>query len=291
MSKKGRCFSVYSAVYISDSGGKYVFGKDGLTMFDMNVGDGVSISLGTSQGFSQVGETIESQTVSGRVINVSGVVYGDVSERKRTMRKVIAPFTSGRLIFQGTHYTRVTVKAAPSFSPVKEDGRFSLQFFAPFPFFYSIDTKGTTIGGVAPLFSFPVNYAESHQFGEKAFERYTNVLNTGDVKVPFSVTLQSTGKSSNINIANLETFEFLKINGTLNADDVLNIYRDAQNILRAELQTNGRVEDVISWIDEDSALFELNVGDNLILATDDEGGANLITRFTYNPAVVALYES
>ena len=282
---------MYSAVYISDNGSKYVFGKDGTTMFDMNIGDGVSINLGTSQGFSQVGETIESQTVSGRVINVSGVVYGDVAERKRTMRKVIAPFTSGRLVFQGTHYTRVTVKAAPTFSPVRDDGRFSLQFFAPFPFFYSIDTKGVTIGGVAPLFSFPVNYAEPHQFGEKVGERYTNVANTGDVKVPFSVYLQSSSVSTNIYIANLETFEYLKINGTLNVGDTLNIYRDDQNVLRAELQTDGSVQDVISWIDEGSTLFELNVGDNLILATDDEGGASLIARFNFNPAVVALYES
>ncbi len=282
---------MYSAVYIADNGGKYVFGRDGTTMFDMDVGNGVSVNLGTSQGFSQIGETIESQTVSGRVISVSGVVYGDVSERKRTMRKVIAPFTSGRLVFEGTHYTRVTVKAAPTFSPVKDDGRFSLQFFAPFPFFYSIDTKGVSIGGVAPLFSFPVNYAQPHRFGEKAGERYTNVVNSGDVKVPFSVYLQSSGISSNIYIANLETFEFLKINGTLSAGDTINIYRDDQNVLRAELQADGKLQDVISWIDEGSSLFELNAGDNLILATDDEGGANLTTRFTYNPAVVALYES
>lgn len=282
---------MYSAVYISDNGEKYVFGKDGSNVFDMNVGDGVSINIGTSQGFSQVGETVESQTVAGRVISVSGVVFGDVVERKRTMRKVIAPLSSGKLIFQGTHYTRVTVKSAPTFSPVKDDGRFSLQFFAPFPFFFEMDAKSAMIGNVSALFKFPVNYAEPHQFGVKAFERYTNVVNSGDVKIPFSVNLQSSGVSSNINIANLKTFEFLKINGTLNAGDILNIYRDDQNVLRAELQTDGQIKDVISWIDEDSTLFELNVGDNLILATDDQGGAALTTHFNYNLAVVALYES
>lgn len=282
---------MYSAVYIADNGEKYVFGKDGSNVFDMNVGDGVSVELGTSQGFSQVGETIESQTVAGRVINVSGVVFGDVVERKRTMRKVIAPLSSGRLIFEGTHYTRVAVKSAPTFSPIKDDGRFSLQFFAPFPFFFEINEKSSVIGSVSPLFSFPVNYATPHQFGTKAGERYTNVVNSGDVKIPFSVNLQSSGVSSNINIANLKTFEFLKINGTLNAGDIFRVYRDDQNVLRAELQANGETKDVISWIDEDSSLFELNVGDNLILVTDDQGGAALTAHFNYNLAVGALYES
>ena len=49
--------------------------------------------------------------------------------------------------------------------------------------------------------------------------------------------------------------------------------------------------DVISWIDESSDLFELDVGDNLISATDDDGGASLTAKITYNPVVVAVYET
>ena len=49
--------------------------------------------------------------------------------------------------------------------------------------------------------------------------------------------------------------------------------------------------DIISWIDENSELFELEVGDNLISANDDEGGLSLTAKITFSPAVVALYES
>lgn len=282
---------MYNVVFESDNGEKYIFGKNGNTMFDMDLGSGVSVKLGTAQGFSQVGETVQARTISGRTINVSGVVYGDVQERKKTMRRIISPFSSGRLVFEGQYYTRVFVKDAPTFSSVKNDGRFSLRFFAPFPFFYSVSDKLAEIGRLTPMFSFPVNYGVPHRFGEKSLDRYTQILNTGDVNVPFSVYLQTRGVSSNITITNLNNFQTLKINGTLNAGEEVSIYRDVNNVLRAELTADGVVSDIISRIDESSDLFELAVGDNIISANDDEGGGSLVAKIAFRPAVVALYES
>ena len=89
----------------------------------------------------------------------------------------------------------------------------------------------------------------------------------------------------------MATFKTLKINGTLNPGDSVNIYRDDDNILKAELISDGNASDIISWIDESSDLFELEVGDNLISANDDYGGSALTTKITFSPAVVALYES
>jgi len=43
----------------------------------------------------------------------------------------------------------------------------------------------------------------------------------------------------------------------------------------------------IKWLN----LFELDVGDNLISANDDEGGVALAVHFIFNPAVGALYET
>lgn len=282
---------MYNVVFESDSGEKYVFGKAGNTVFDMDLGSGVPVNIGTSQGFSQVGETMQNTNVSGRTIRVSGAVYGNVQERKKTMRKIIAPFSCGRLVFDGEYYTRVCVKNAPTFSSVKNDGRFSMQFFAPFPFFYSINSQISEIGAIKPMFKFPVNYSSPHKFGEKVATRYKNILNDGDVKVPFSIYLHSGGTSTNVVIANLRTFKTLKLNGSLNSGDSVNIYRNNDNVLRAELTSDGVTSDIISWIDESSELFELEVGDNLISVNDDEGGVSLTAKITFSPAVVALYES
>ena len=75
------------------------------------------------------------------------------------------------------------------------------------------------------------------------------------------------------------------------AGESINIYRDNDNVLRAELISDGAKSDVIHLIDESSDLFELEVGDNLISANDDEGGASLTAKISFSPAVVALYES
>lgn len=282
---------MYNVVFESDNGSKYYFGQNGTTVFDMDFGNGMDVNIGTSQGFSQVGETMQSRTVSGRTINVSGAVYGNVQERKMTMRKVISPFSGGRLVFENRYYARVFVKSAPTFSPVKNDGRFTMQFFAPYPFFRDLNEQNTEIGSIKPLFSFPINYATPHKFGEKGGARYKNIYNDSDVKVPFSLHLSSSGTSTNPVIANLKTFQTLTINGTLNAGDVVEIYRNNDNVLQAELISDSVTTDIIAWIDESSDLFELEVGDNLISVTDNEGGANLTAKITYSPVVVALYES
>lgn len=281
----------FEVVFEADNGKKFVFGRNGNNYFGMNIGNGVEVKLGTSQGYSQVGETVETESVGGRPIDVTGEMYGNIVERKNALRNVCAPFVTGRLVFQKKHFIRVYVKNAPSFSPVKNNGLFKMQFYAPFPFFFDLNENHFNIGVVIPQFRFPVNYGVPHRFGTRSIARYTNVVNSGDVRVPFRLHLLSSGICSNVTITNLETYAFLKLNGILNAGDTVDIYRDNDNVVRAELNSGGVVSDIVGWIDEASTLFELNVGDNLIAANDDEGGAALVVHFYFNPAVGALYET
>ena len=281
---------MYNVIFETDNGQKYVFGKDGETVFDMDLGNGVSVDVGTSQGFSQVGETVESMTVGGRSITVHGAIFGNIQSRKKMMRKTFAPFVWGKLIFESKYYIRVCVKDTPTFSPIKNDGRFTMLLYAPFPFFYSVDDAHFNIGEIVPMFSFPVNYATPHKFGERGVEKYTNVYNGGDIAVPFNVYIETFGTSENPVIVNLDTQEYLKLNGTLTAGDVANIYRDSNNILRVELSSGGELVDILSWVDDGSSLFQLNPGDNIIAFDDDDGGNSLTVKFSFSPAVVAVYE-
>ena len=283
---------MYSARFESDNGLTFVFGKNGGNVFDMDLGSGVSVDIGTSQGFSQVGETVETLAVNSRPITVTGVLYRDIDNQKKNMRKIFAPFVAGKLIFEDGHYTRVYVQDPPSFSSVKKDGRFTMQLLAPFPYFYGQNEESVQIGGIVPMFRFPVNYAEPHSFGELSEGRFSTIYNDSDVKVPYGFQITVNGTSTNPTVTNLLTFEFLKINGTFNAGDVINVYRDENNVLVANVtHGNANVEDILSMIDDDSTLYELAVGDNLISINDDEGGVGMSAKVSFKSVVVALYES
>lgn len=281
---------MYNVVFESENGEKYAFGSAGNTVFDMDFGNGMPVDIGTSQGFSQIGETVESQSVSGRTINVKGVVFGDVQDRKKRMRKVFSPFSSGRIIFDGKYCTKVWVKNAPSFSSVKDNGKFSMQLFAPFPFFYSVEETVVVFGEIRPLFKFPVNYSEIHRFGEIKGEKIKSVFNNGDVSIPLKLRIISNAHNTNVTISNMETFEFLRLNGSLKAGDEMNIYRDENNIFRVELTSNGETTDAIGMVSEESTLFEIKTGENIIGVNSDEGGDDLFVSVMFNSAVVALYE-
>ena len=283
---------MYSARFEADNGLTFIFGKDGGNVFDMDLGSGVSVDIGTSQGFSQIGETVETLAVNGRPIAVKGVLFKDIDNQKKNMRKIFAPFVAGKLIFEDGYYTRVYVQDPPSFSSVKKDGRFTMQLFAPFPYFYSSNETLMQIGGFTPMFRFPVNYGEPHAFGISSRNKISNIYNDSDIKVPYSVRISVIGISANPIVTNLNTLEFLKINGEFEAGNVINVFRDINNVLVANVtDSDGNVTDIISQIDDSSTFYELSVGENLISVVDDDNGYGMRAQIYFKPVVVALYES
>lgn len=279
-----------SAVFEADNGKKFLLGVDNGIVFSADVGNGVSVNLGKSQGFGQIGETVQTQSVGGKPINIKGVIFSDIAAKKAEMRNAFAPFVSGRLVFDGKYYTRVYVKDPPSFSATKNDGRFMMQLYAPYPYFYSINERTFLIGAVKPLFKFPINYSTPHKFGEKSGAKYVNVQNNGDVPVPYRMTLSTSLQSTNPTITDMQTLSFIRILGVINVGDTVTVYRDDDGVLRAELENENGTQDIIYRIDEASTLFDIRAGENLILAEDDEGGNALTARFVFSEAVAAYYE-
>jgi hypothetical protein len=280
-----------NVVFEADNGKKFTFGRGGSNYFSMSIGNGMDVTLGLSQGFSQVGQTVQTQSVGGRNIDVTGELYGDIEERKRALSSTCAPVTAGRLVFWNEYFIRVVVKAAPSFSPKKGVGVFKMQFFAPFPYFSTVAEKAYSIGSVTKEFRFPINYSGPHRFGTRSAAKATNVRNDGDVPVAFRLDVKANGNCSNVRVTNLKTLAFLKINGELDPGDQVAVYRDADNAVRAELARDGITSDIIARVDDGSTLFDLEAGENLLAATDDNGGNNLSVQFTFHPAKAVLYET
>ena len=284
---------MYKCFFESDNGKTYNFGTDGRTVFDMNLGEGVSVDLGTSQGFQQIGETVESQSVLGRDIEVKGIIYDDVSQRRKQLRSVFAPFTAGKLVFDGKHYIRVFVKESPSFSPIKNDGRFTMFLFAPFPFFYNVNKTTESVGKTVATFSFPINFAEPHSFGTTDKSQAVMVYNGGDVAVPFEFFLKNNGAVlSGVSLKNSTTGEILTIDAALAHLDEMRLFKNENGVVRLEriAVSAGVTEpiDITSSIGEESTFFSLARGENLISIS--ASGEDFIATISFNEAVVAVYE-
>ena len=278
-----------NAIFESNNGKTFNFGIQYKNAFNMDVGQGMNTAIGTSQSFSAVGETVESRTISGRTISVTGVLYGDVPSSKRIMRSILHPLASGKLTINGTHSANVYVLNAPSFSTARDDGRYTMQFFAPFPYFFESEEKAFSLGSWKAHFSFPVTYSstEPHSFGIKSGLANVNVYNSGEVEVPYRLLVQANGNVSSINLLNITNGKFLRLDGELDTGDTLEVYRDENGILRAIKTVDGEKLDVLSWISEDSNFYELSIGDNLV----SMGGESAISVFFYfAPAVWGVYE-
>lgn len=282
---------MYSLKFIKDNGDIFLLGTDNNIVCDVDGLSGIDVNLGKSQGFSQIGESIDTQSVGGKLLKVKGVIYKNLASTKNALIKAFPAFTSGRLVFQDKYYIYVYVKESPTVAPTKKGGAFMLALYAPFPFWKEIAESTFYIGAITPMFSFPVNYETPHTFGTKSAARYINIVNNGDLKTAYRLDLTTEATSTNITLTNLKTFEFIKFNGTLNAGERISIYRDNNNQLKAVFYDGSVETDIISWIDEESTLYEMNIGDNLILASDDDGGENLTAQLTFNTVLGGVYET
>lgn len=280
---------MFEAVYTGDDGRVFLFGPSGSNHFMMSDWTGLSVELETAQGYLQIGETLQNATIKGRSIDVTGEMYGEVAERKDALRSACHPLARGTLKINNAYSIRVVVAEAPSFSPHKWSGLFKMQFYAPFPFFRTKEERAE-LGTIRKQFRLPINYSTPHRFGTREHAAYKNVRNMGDVHVPFAVEIRCIGISDNPILRNLKNGKTIKINQSLFAGDIIRIWRDEQNILQAELESYGETTDIINSIDEESNLEVLEIGDNLLQATDDEGGAGLTVAITYAPGVATIYE-
>lgn len=281
---------MYSCKFISDNGTVFLLGTANNIVFDIDGLSGISVNHTMSQGALQIGESISTKSVGSKILTVKGVIFKNIAEVKKQMRKTFAPFVTGKLIFNNEYFINVSVKDAPTFSPIANRGNFTMRLIAPYPFFKKMETKTNLIGGVVKTFRFPINYSTPHKFAERSNIRYINVYNNSDVETDFKLTIQTDSISVNPYITNLNTFETLKINRTIYQGEKIEVSRNADGVLEVGLINNGNYTNIFADLDEESDLFVMHVGDNLILSSDDDGGATLTTYITFNEIVVGVFD-
>lgn len=273
---------VFDAVFTANSGQSFAFGyKAGVLWSCDPLGD-LPVDLETSQGYQQVGATVESRSISGVTRTITGRILRNTDYCKRQLRDVFAPYVTGRLTVAGKYYCDAEVQRCPAISAALRWPTFSFQLYCPNPYWHSTAEVTAATLKVTPTFRLPVCYT-SHQYGVREQMDYLRIHNAGLATEDFVLTFTAHGDVTNPGVKDPETGEFLRFVTQMQDDDQLRVYRE-EGRLRIELVIRGTAVNAFSLLDESSSLYTLRHGVQAWQRTADSGVDKLYLTLTCSAA-------
>ena len=286
-----RFFSVYNAKFISNDGGIFVFGADGSNVFDIDGLSGMTMTLTKSQTYSRVGENVSSKATGGRTLTINGRIYNNISSVKSSMLRTFGAFTAGKLIFNDKYYIPAIVKDTPTVSPKRNDGAFMLRLFAPDPYFRDMKTQYVEFSSTTANFTFPFTLSEkTFVLGSVSPTMTANAYNDGDAPTAYMLTITALQTITNPRLSCGN--KYIAFAMTLVENDELIVWRADDGSFHADWhQTGGdKVIDAVQYLDDGSTLFELGVGDNNLVASN-QGGVTMGVVVSFNSPFSGVYEA
>ena len=282
---------MYNAKFISNDGGIFVFGADGSNVFDIDGLSGMTMTLTKSQTYSRVGENVSSKATGGRTLTINGSIYNNISAVKGAMLRTFGAFTTGKLIFNDKYYIPAIVKDTPTVSPKKNDGAFMLRLFAPDPYFRDMKTQYVEFISTTANFTFPFTLSEKNfVLGSVSPTMTANAYNDGDAPTAYTlaITALQTITNPRLSCGN----KYIAFAMTLAENDELIVWRADDGSFHADWhQTGGdKVIDAVQYLDDGSTLFELGVGDNNLVASN-QGGVTMGVVVSFNSPFSGVYEA
>ena len=259
---------MYSARISTDNGDVFYFGYIDLgwrqkfdSVFDIDPLTGIDVDLATSQGYQQIGETVEGQSVGGVNRTIKGVFIKNAATEAADMLKMLPIFTTGKLFYMNdndAYFCEIVVKKTPQIYTDKNGiTHFSILVFCPTPFWYKSQRN------IYHLTAYPA----------------VNCKNNGVAQMEFSIEFQTDRTIYSFWVQNLTTNKRMDLSATLQPGEKITVYRKNGRLY----VTKNITEDIFSALDENSDFFELASGDNELLI----GTPNSMATLT---ATVEFYE-
>lgn len=277
---------MFDAVFTTSDGQSFAFGYAAGVLWSCDPLGDLPVDLETSQGYQQVGATVESRSISGVTRTITGRILRNADYCKRQLRDIFAPSVTGRLTVAGKYYCDAEVQRCPAISAALRWPTFGFQLYCPNPYWYSVtETLAATIK-VTPVFRLPACYT-SHQYGIREQASYIRILNDGLDTQNWKLSLTARGDVVNPGVINPETGESLRFVTTLQDGDELQVYRE-NGQLRVEQVIDGKNYDVFAVLDESSDLWTVYHGAQAWQLTADSGDSWLFLSLTMHAAFTTI---
>jgi len=274
-----------------------------LSFFFLNSVDGlgsIKNTIYTSKGILQDGVTVTGENLDVRDITITGSINAtdkeEILKYKRKLMKVFNPKIDGTLRYELGDFIKeidCKVETAPTFPYT--DNRFktfSIQLYCANPYWNDISETKEEIAQWIGSFEFDsINGLEltstGIEMGYREQSLIVNVINEGDVECGMRVEFKALASVVNPSILNVNTQEYIKINKTMEAGEVITVTTNYGN-KKVQSYLNGVTSNAFNYIDFESTFLQLEVGDNLFRYNADTGIDNLEVSIYYTPKYLGV---
>ena len=257
---------MFDAIFTASSGQSFSFGYKAGVLYSIDpIGD-LPVELETSQGYQQVGATVESRSISGVTRTITGRILRNTAYLKRQLRDIFTPGATGRLTVAGRYYCDAEVQRCPAIGAANLWPTFSFQLYCPNPYWRSVSETSVSLFYTQPAFRLPVCYS-THQFGLRIQSDFLKLSNPG--------------------VRDLATGEYLRFLTEMQDGDVIRLWRE-DGRLRIEQIIDGEAFNAFALLDESSTLWTLRHGTRAWTRTADSGMTALYLTLSFSAAYASL---
>lgn len=175
------------------------------------------------------------------------------------------------------YYLSANVDSTPAFSNEKPAYIGCLiQFSCDDPYIYEADEQKVDIALWVGAFEFPLEIPADTgiEMGYRSPSLIVNVTNDGQTETGMLIRFKALGTLTNPSLINVNTQEFIKLNTTMEAGDVIEVSTYPGNKY-VKLTRNGITSDALNTLKLTSTFLQLEVGDNLFRYDAEENIDNL----------------
>ena len=267
-----------SFIYKNEIGEEILLTSNKIKLINHNGMSGLDNSINSIKSSNQNGSTYVNSSIEEREIKLTLRILANLEEYRTIKRKLFTVFNpayQGELILKNTEgekklCTRVTY--SPNFIIDGNKKECEINLVALDPYWRDINETKTDIASWKGSFSFPlmIPLDTGIMIGYREPSLIANVNNIGDIKTGMRIEFKALSAVINPQLINIETQDYIKINKTMEAGEVITVTTDFSN-KRVSISKNGVLENGFNYFDLYSTFLQLEIGDNLFRYNAQEG--------------------
>lgn len=267
-----------SFIYKNEIGEEILLTSNKIKLINHTGMSGLENNINSIKSSNQNGSTYVNSNIEEREIKLTLRIIANSEEYRTIKRKLFTVFNptyKGELILKNIEgekkiFTRVTY--SPNFIVNGNKKECEVNLVALDPYWRDINETKTDIASWKGSFSFPlmIPLDTGLMIGYREPSLIANVNNIGDIKTGMRIEFKALSAVVNPQLINIETQDYIKINKTMEAGEVITVTTDFSN-KRVSINKNGVLENGFNYFDLYSTFLQLEIGDNLFRYNAQEG--------------------